>query len=44
MDEYYSDNSFESKNNLYRKHQEQNVNMRNRKYRQELEDYDSNEA
>lgn len=39
MDEYYSDNnSFDSKNNNYRKYQDQNGNKRSRKYKQEFED------
>jgi hypothetical protein len=43
MDDYYSDTSFESKNNRYRKFQDQNRNTRNTKYRQELHDVDLNE-
>ena len=43
MDDIYSDNSFESKNNRYRKLQDQKRNTRNTKYRQELDDVDLNE-
>jgi len=44
MDEYYSDNSFDSKNNNYRKYQDHNANTRSRTYRQEMEETNINEV
>lgn len=44
MDEYYSENSFDSKNKHYRQYHDQNGNSRSKNYRQEMEDPNMSEA